>query len=284
MKLKPIILCALACACELLTGCEVIREDNRLVPADSSQFVSNALLIDFTGFTCVNCPLAAEEAHKLQKAFDEHLVVVAMHPADNHFTQTGKPEYDYTCPEANEYYRYFGGTSTTPFPTGIIDMQQGFQDYTTWATAVLNSVTTKKSGKISLDINDVDEANRQFSVSADVAVEHLAGETDNEAMVELLLWLVADSVQGAQMMPDGSTNLSYTHRHQLRACLFDNPWGIYPGIVTGNAACRVATIRYQVTDTIGGKVLPLKDYSVVGVLLDPASKQLIDVQQKKIVE
>ena len=77
--------------------------------------VHRALVEKYTGPKCVNCPTAAEEAHSLLTEYPDNLVVVAMHPADNHFTQTGKPEYDYTCPEANDYYRYFGGTAVTPF-------------------------------------------------------------------------------------------------------------------------------------------------------------------------
>ena len=69
----------------LLAGCQVIPEDQQLLPLPNAQPVSNALLIEFTGFLCVNCPTAAEEARHLHEAYPDNLVVVAMHPADNLF-------------------------------------------------------------------------------------------------------------------------------------------------------------------------------------------------------
>ena len=280
MRLIKHIVMALAL---LLAGCQVIPEDRQLLPLPSAKPVSNALLVEFTGFLCVNCPTAAEEAHSLLTEYPDNLIVVAMHPADNHFTQTGKPEYDYTCPEANEYYRYFGGTAVTPFPTGIVDMQQGWLEYPSWGTMVRMSVQDKKSGHLIVNITDINEQQRSFHVSASVFVDEPADEwIDKEMQIEVMLWLVADSVSGAQMMPDGSTNLSYTHRHMLRASLFDNPWGTYPVIVTGTE-CRVAQFDYVVTDTIGGQILPLDRYSVVAVLMDPNTPQtMLDVKQIKL--
>ena len=262
----------------LLAGCEVIPSEKQLIPLANAEPESNALLVEFTGFLCVNCPTAAEEAQRLQKTYPDNLVVVAMHPKDNHFTQTGKPEYDYTCPEANVYYNWSDGSSTTPFPTGIVDMQRGWLDYTSWATAVLTSIMQKKAGWLALQISDVDEEERRFNVSADVW-------TADDA--QLLLWLVADSVLGAQMMPDGSTNLAYTHRHMLRASITEDPWGIKGyGLQVTEEEDPVQTreISYVVTDSIGGKELPLSDYSVVGVLEEEEPMKLIDVQQKEIKE
>ncbi len=269
----------------LLAGCQVIPENERLLPLPMQEPQSNALLIDFTGFLCVNCPTAAAEAQRLQTDYPDNLVVVAMHPADNHFTQTTIAGYDYTCPEANIYYSFFGGTSTTPFPTGVIDMQPGWRSYTEWATAVRASVMQPKGGLLFLQITNVNEAERSFTVSTSAIWENNnVNPLTNETDVEILLWLVADSVQGAQMMPDGSTNLAYTHRHMLRACLTDDPWGMFNGIVTNTTEpCAAGLVHYQVQDTVGGQVLPLAHYSVVGILLDPASKKLIDVQQTKII-
>ncbi len=245
----------------LIAGCDVIPEGERLLPLPATAPQSNALLIDFTGFLCVNCPMAAEEAQRLQQTYPDHLVVVAMHPKDNHFTQTTLPQYDYTCDAANVYYNAFGGTSTTPFPTGIVDMQAGWLNYSEWATAVRTSVLRPKNGRLSLTISDVDESSRRFTLTA----ESMLGDA------RVLLWLVADSVHGAQMMPDGSTNLDYTHRHMLRDAIADR-------------TTPVNGLSYTLTDTIGGQVLPMTDYSVVGVLMERESGELIDVQQIKIMK
>ena len=93
----------------LLVGCQVIPEDQQLLPLPSAKPGSNALLIEFTGFLCVNCPTAAEEAQSLHETYPDNLVVVAMHPADNHFTQTTLPQLsqDLKC-AANESGNHYG--------------------------------------------------------------------------------------------------------------------------------------------------------------------------------
>ena len=82
----------------LFTACEVISENERLIPApvpvDSTE--RTHVLIEFTGFRCVNCPKASAAAEALKQTYGERLIVVAMHPASNPFTQ-GAAQYDYTC-------------------------------------------------------------------------------------------------------------------------------------------------------------------------------------------
>ena len=171
----------------MLCGCEVIKEEDRLIPVEQEESGSRThVLLEFTGFRCVNCPKAAETAQTLHELYGERLIVVALHPASNPFTQ-GK--YDYTCPAADSIYQYMGGTASTPFPTGNIDMTATdgsyFCDPEEWPTALSRAM-------------------------ADTIVPSLAEAKKS-------YWLVEDSVLGAQAMPDGSVNMEYYHRHVLRA-------------------------------------------------------------------
>ena len=274
--------------CFLLLGCQVIPEQEQVLPLPNVEPVSNALLIDFTGFLCVNCPTAAEEAQRLHDAYPDNLVVVAMHPADNHFTETTIPEYDYTCPAANDYYRYFGGTASTPFPTGIVDMQQEWLDYPSWASRVRASIVRRKAGYVDMDLTDIDEANRSFSFSLVVGVNNLNDsindkiENDKIVNAHVLLWLVADSIVGAQMLSNGESTLDYTHRHMLRASVLDDPWGWAVSCEAGADAIHTRYRDYQVTDSVGGTALPLRRYSLVAVMLDADTKELLDVKQIQI--
>ena len=71
----------------LLTACEVIpageREEVIFTPTDPSAVKRTSLLIEYSGWQCVNCPTAAEEAHHLKEQYGENLVVVVMHPESN---------------------------------------------------------------------------------------------------------------------------------------------------------------------------------------------------------
>jgi hypothetical protein len=172
----------------LLASCEVIGENERLIalPLPEDTTGRKHVLIEYTGFRCVNCPKAAEAAEVLKETYGERLIVVSMHPASNPFTQ-GK--YDYTCNAADVYYQYMGGTATTPFPTGNVDFEpseKGFlHDFSEWPTLVAQQMVLPAQGKI----------------------------------IRRLTWLVEDSVPGVQAMPDGSVNTQYYHRHMLRGAI-----------------------------------------------------------------
>lgn len=169
----------------VLTSCEVIKEGDRLIRVDEVEGERVHVLLEFTGFRCTNCPKAAELANNLKEQYKDHLLVVALHPASNPFT---KGLYDYTCPGADSIYIQLGGTPTTSFPIGNVDMSlmdgEYLHDASEWPTMVYEAMKSTK-------VPDLTDANMSY-------------------------WLVEDSVLGVQAMPDGTVNTQYYHRHMLR--------------------------------------------------------------------
>ena len=201
-----------------LTACEVIKEEDRLIPLPQPTASERVhVLIEYTGFRCVNCPTAAELAHQLQQLYAGQLIVVAMHPPTNHFTQG---LYDYTCPEADVYYTYMGGTATTSFPKGNIDLQAVDNDYlldpSVWATQLEQVMKDTLCPYLSCTA-EADTTLRTLSI---VTKYSLNGDA------QVALWLIEDSISGVQAMPDGSVNMDYTHRHVLRGAANNAPWGV----------------------------------------------------------
>ena len=181
--MKNYIYIVLAALC--LAGCELIPDEERYKPVDSHTGTRCHVLLEFTGFRCVNCPTASELAQNLQQTYKGQLYVVALHPASNPFTQ-GK--YDYTCPAADSIYQWMGGDASTPFPAGNIDMMpyegEWFANTNQWPTMVYEAMQET--------------------------------EIPNPDQLKTSYWLVEDSVLGVQAMPDGSVNDHYYHRHVLR--------------------------------------------------------------------
>lgn len=203
----------------LLAGCEVISEDNRLIPVSIpvDQTGRGHVLIEFTGFRCVNCPNAADVAEQLHQTYGEQLIVVAMHPASNPFTQGA---YDYTCAAADTYYTYMGGSATTPFPTGNIDIlaqaDTWLHDYPEWPT--LLAPRMKETTNVHMTAQVAwQESTRELTVNTTTYA-------DLQEEGYLITWLVEDSIEGVQAMPNGDVNMRYYHRHVLRAAIGD-PWG-----------------------------------------------------------
>ena len=181
--MKNYIYIVLAALC--LAGCELIPDEERYKPVDSRTGTRCHVLLEFTGFRCVNCPTASDLAQNLQQTYEGKLYVVALHPASNPFTQ-GK--YDYTCPAADSIYQWMGGDASTPFPAGNIDMMpyegEWFANTNQWPTMVYEAMQET--------------------------------EIPNPDQLKTSYWLVEDSVLGVQAMPDGSVNDHYYHRHVLR--------------------------------------------------------------------
>ena len=209
-------------AAVLLAACEVIPEGEReeviFTPTDPSAVVRTSLLIEYSGWQCVNCPTAAEEAHRLQELYGENLVVVVMHPESNPNTRhNNKPALNYTCPEADSIYIMMGGTNTTPFPTGNVNMVKEptkgyFNDYDQWATLVSQAYANPKPMLLSVEANGNADS-RDVWMAVD-----MTNLDSKAAEATLQVWLTEDSVIGSQKKPEG-TDKEYAHNHLMRASI-----------------------------------------------------------------
>jgi len=256
----------------ILCGCEVIKEEDRYIPVSAANGGRSHVLIEYTGFNCVNCPDAAQTALKLQQIYGEQLIVVAMHPPTNHFTQTKNAKYDYTCPEADSCYLFMGGTASTPFPTGNIDIRRTIDGYflphEEWAARLTQAM------------RDTTEVFLSIEAETDSLTRRVAVETQtfsaNALSCRLALWLVEDSVPGVQKMPDGTANMNYIHRHMFRSASDNSPWG-----KTVDIGPSLATQRTEIT--VPDKC-ELSRCAVVALLLDGTDYHVLQAKQIELSE
>ena len=219
---KMVQCCSALLLTMLLVACEVIpaseREEVIFTPTAPDAVKRSSLLIEYSGWQCVNCPTAAEEAHRLKELYGEDLVVVVMHPESNPNTRhNNKPALNYTCPEADSIYIMMGGTNTTPFPTGNVNMVQDvskgyFQDFAKWGTLVSQAYASPKPILLSQEV-------RGSADSRDIWMAMDITNLDTKAIeATLQVWLTEDSVMGNQKKPEG-TDKNYAHNHLLRASI-----------------------------------------------------------------
>ncbi|MBR5573421.1 MAG: Omp28 family outer membrane lipoprotein [Paludibacteraceae bacterium] len=219
-------------AVAMLTACEVIPEDERdfevFIPRDTTTNDStqtlpvtvkrSSLLIEYSGWMCVNCPTAAEVAHQLKEQYGEQLVVVVMHPESNPNTRhNNKPALNYTCPEADSIYIMMGGTSTTAFPTGNInlfkhDTKSYFTDYSMWGKYISQAYSNPKPVIINQEVKGTAES-KDINIVVDITNLDI---TAIEATLQV--WLTEDNVIGSQKKPEG-TDKNYVHNHLMRASI-----------------------------------------------------------------
>ena len=206
----------------LLTACEVIpageREEIIFTPTDPNAVKRTSLLIEYSGWQCVNCPTAAEEAHHLKEQYGENLVVVVMHPESNPNTRhNNKPALDYTCPEADSIYTMMGGTNTTPFPTGSVNMLKNdtkgyFSDYDNWGTLISQAYAAPKPVILSHDAYGYTDSRYIWMTVNITNLDSLPIDAT------LHVWLTEDSIVGSQKKPEG-TDKNYVHNHLMRASI-----------------------------------------------------------------
>jgi len=210
MKIKNILYSASIAM--LLTGCSNIAEDERLIYVEPATVNRNVLIEDFTGQRCINCPNATEAIHEIQNLYGEdHAIAVAIHcgpfgveGTKGLVTEAGK-----------EYWnRWFDASQGQP--VAKINRGQKNDEYANWANAVAQEL--KKTTTVKLDVKvSYDESTRKLTISSLVSDE-------KKTPGNLQLWLIEDSIVGAQYMPDGKAKTDYIHNHIFRDAI-NGTWG-----------------------------------------------------------
>ena len=109
-----------------------------------------------------------------------------------------------------------GGTNTTPFPTGNVNMVKDatkgyFNEFDTWGTHISQAYANPKPVLLSTEAYTIDT--NVIFVAADIT------NLDTQAMeATLQVWLTEDSVMGSQKKPEG-TDKNYAHNHLMRASI-----------------------------------------------------------------
>ena len=249
----------------LLTACEVIPENDQFIPVEMEETNRTTLIVEFSGLQCNNCPNAATTAHDLQEYYGDKLVVVEMHPASNTLTQAARPEWDYTCPESDEYYKHW----EIPFlPFGVVNMSQK-EEYQTWGTACQQSAMMLSPVTLTQAIQ-VDSCNIQIVAT----IENLSYDG---LSLEYIAWLTEDSIIGPQIMPNKKTNREYVHNHILRDAI-TSTWGTPTTVESGESSS--ISLNYTLPNNVVAK-----NCNIVGVVMkDGTAIQVNEYKLKNIIE
>lgn len=218
----------------LFVACDKVSLDDRLTYVEPPQ-VSRAVLIeDFTGQYCVNCPRATEEIERLVEEYgDSTVIAVAIHSGP-FGKNKGVPSPLYT--EMGD--TYFSAWGLSAQPVGLIDRLYNSYpfSYTDWAAGVNYEIAIKPTVGFMTDI-DYDSESRQAFI--EVQTIGLDSATVNG---KLQVWLVEDSIDSFQYMPDGSITEHYNHMHVFRTSVND-AWGDELRVSHGEVAVK----NYNVT-------------------------------------
>lgn len=213
----------------LMVACDEVSVNDRLIYVEPPQ-VSRAVLIeDYTGQYCVNCPRATEEIERLIEQYGDSIVIAVAIHSGPFGKSKGEPSPLYT--EVGDMYFNTWGMSAQPI--GLIDRLFGSTpfSYTDWAGGVNYEVAIEPPVGFLTDI-DYDTETRQAAIEVQTI-----GLDSALVSGKLQVWLVEDSIDSFQLMPDGSREEHYNHMHVFRASVND-PWGDALSVSHGQVAVK----------------------------------------------
>lgn len=218
MKMKKIYLTILTLAA--LASCDDVAVNDRLTYVEPPEVQRAVLIEDYTGQYCVNCPRATEEIERLVEQYGDSVVIAVAIHSGPFSKQKGEASPLYT--EVGDLY--FNRWNLSSQPVGLVDRLFGSMPfgYTDWGGGVNYELSESPSAKPPVAFvtsTGYDPETRQTSVEVQTI-----GMDDASVSGKLQVWLVEDSIDSFQLMPDGSRNEHYNHMHVLRASIND-PWG-----------------------------------------------------------
>ncbi len=201
----------------LLAACDNVTLDERLTYVEPPEVGRAVLIEDYTGQYCVNCPRATEEIERLVEQYGDSVVIaVAIHSGPFSKEKDGSPTPLYT-EVGNQYFVRWGLSAQ---PIGLVDRLYGPMafSYTDWGAGVNYEIGFKAPVSLSM-LPSFDNETRNSKVEVQTI-----GLDSARVSGKLQVWLVEDSIDSFQYMPDGSMNPHYNHMHVFRASIND-PWG-----------------------------------------------------------
>jgi len=260
MKIKSLIF-AIFATVALFVACDVIPEDDRLEVVQMEPSERNVLLLEFTGWKCVNCPSAAIVAHTLVEALGENVVVVAMHPEGHGFTTPENTVNALSTADAMTFLSTYGGSSSTAFPTGVVNGVKFDGEYLQgkdeWIAQVMEQRAIAPDCFIAMDYSKGDNHKVVATLTPNAAMDY---------NVSLQMWLVENNI----VAPQASQGSNYVHQHVFRKAL--NPlWGDELGKIS-----EVTTKEYSFD--IESRYV-VDNCAVVAVLINTDTKEVIQAAQ-----
>ncbi len=236
--MKKIHLLIWAMVAVLFSACDDVPVNERLTYVEPPEVGRAVLIEDYTGQYCVNCPRATEEIERLVEQYGDSVVIAVAIHSGPFGKQKGEPSPLYT--EVGDMYFTHWGLSAQP--VGLVDrlfnsMPFGYTDWGGGVYYELEQATTQKVPVSFLTAVQLDHETRQASIEVQTI-----GLDNDKVNGMLQVWLVEDSIDSFQLMPDGTRIEHYNHMHVFRASVND-PWGDNVSLGHGEVAIKNYEIK-----------------------------------------
>ncbi len=265
----------------ILTSCDKIeppyKQGNQQTNPET--ITRKVLLEDYTGHTCVNCPLAAKSAIALQESYGGKMIMLAIHAGFFAWPQGAPFNNDYRT-AAGEAWDQFFAISAEGNPNGMVNRKKTGGNYVVppgqWGTQVAAIIEDPAVLKLEIETS-FNEGSRKLDI---ILKSTLLSAADGN--YKIIACIVEDSIVSAQRNNESTvgptpTIPDYVHRHMLR----ENVNGIWGEdfITAGQASASANTKNYSLT--LNGNY-DANNVSVVSFVYNASTYEIIQVEEKKL--
>lgn len=198
-----------------------------------------ALLEEFTGVRCVNCPRAHTTILNLQTANPGRIVPVGIHTGL--FANPYAGRNDFRIAEGPNLENLLGGAQG--YPSGAINRTKFAAENQIvisdqkWSNYIGNELQGTPEVNLSLS-RAIDVANNKVQLQAKVKLNQAQAEA-----IHLTIYVVEDNIIDFQLTPSG-VDSSYAHKHVLRRCV--TPYNGVNLVAPNLVANRVFEYNYEI--------------------------------------
>jgi hypothetical protein len=267
------------------TSCDIIDDPFQDVgPIDTSgtgdtiEYKRKALLEDYTGHTCVNCPEATEEAFNLKEnIYGDQLIIMAVHVGS--FADPVGPLYlyDFRTTAGNELNAVFG---VTAFPNGLVNRKEvsgsKIIPFGSWGTVAGDILALPPDAGMKIK-NSYNATTRNMTIEVDVKYwNELTGN------YSIALYLTEDSIikpQKDDRLAPPYNDTNYVHMHALRGAI-NTTWG--ESLSTGTMAAGSTFTKNFLfhLDPAWNE----QHCNVVAIIYDEATDEIIQAEEEHVLD
>ena len=203
---------SLAIIALIAIACDPVSEDERYIKTDTpsggggvspddTEVARKALVQEFTGQFCPNCPLGHEALDNIATQYGESAVIVSIHAGDMAFDD---PDFGLKTADGDAYAKEWG---IQQYPSAIVNRKTVMPDRSQWQGAVFTALSSSTEVKIELEAQQQDG---KINITSNLSA------TKSAVSAKYQLWIVEDGIQTLQQ--DGEEYImDYTHNHVYRA-------------------------------------------------------------------
>ena len=269
-----ILLCAFV-SCDKIEGPyitpdESVETDVEFPDIDPATVFRKVLIEEYTGHRCTNCPDGHRALTALHERYGDTLVAIGIH-AGIFAPPMGEFSTDFRTEEGTTLYQDYS-VAQIGTPSAVVSRTQYNNAFAlnipSWQPAIDQEMTKECVAAVQI-INVYDASTQTLTVHTKTT--RLNGDTSD---LQLALYVIEDGIVAPQK--DGEEVISdYVHNHVLRGSLN----GVYGTLLTTPEEDGTYLKSYELDCST--KSWNLSNCSVVAILMDAETHEVLQVEQKK---